>query len=131
MSKTDLKTSTYNIEKAARKFKRHMPSKEHSNIDWDKICDAAADHGVVIYPDGSFIALHRKPTKSFLTEIIKGPYKSIKIPTEGFTDQCQGKTTIVLCRDTALKTTKNPTASYLTLTEMYGVCIWLPKENVV
>ena len=107
-----------------------MTSKKNSNVDRDKICDAAADQGVAIWPDGSFVALQKKPTKSILTEIIRGPYKAKKIPSERFTDQCQGKTTVVLCRDTMLKTTKNPTASYLTLVEMYGVCVWLPKENV-
>lgn len=130
MSDADVRASTYNVAGMARKFRRHMPTKKNSNIDWDKICDAAAIHGVAIWPDGSFIALHKKPTKKFLLEMIKGPYKIVKIPSEGLSKDNKGRTTVILCKDTALKTAANSTASYLALIEMYGVCVWLPEENV-
>lgn len=91
---------------------------------YQKIAQAAALHGVIIRPDGTWNALTKKPSFKDLQSHVSGYVEVVEIPA-----QKKARTVMVVNEGGKIKgMPSNDTASYITLQAIVGTVVWLPRK---
>lgn len=123
------KSTLYNT--TTRKRKRHMPTKEDSGVDWDEVCDAAANYGIILYANGGWVKFEEKPRQLHLKNCLGGAYKQIQVPSQGLDiSRIEQPTVLIVGVNVPKETPSNSTARYITMIDVKGTAIWLPKKYV-
>ena len=94
-------------------------------VNYKAIAQAAAKHGVVIFPDGEYFALTKKPSKRTLHAHIGG---SLVVEVEIPAKKMARTIFVINGRGEALDMPRNDIARYITLKPLFGTVIWLPRE---
>ena len=89
-----------------------------------KIAQAAAQHGVVIRPDGTWDVITKKPVFKDLQAHVSGHVEVVEIPARK-----KARTIFLVNEEGRLrKMPDNPVASYFTLQAIVGTVVWLPRK---
>lgn len=89
-----------------------------------KIAQAAAQHGVIIRPDGTWDAMTKEPSFKDLQAHVSGYVEVVEIPAQG-----KARTIFIVNEEGKIRgMPTNSIASYFTLQAIVGTVVWLPRE---
>lgn len=122
------KAASQNLPEGKKRRNSFLPKKENCGINFAAMSQAAAQHGVLIGIDGSFITFKEPKNSKDYEAYIGGRYEVVEIPSH------IGKKarTVMLVNKNVHNwdLPENGAARYITMQEIKGAAIWLPREYV-